>query len=175
MARIDHFELLVDDLRRESVKLGYTAGKKTVKKVERAPLTKSMTIHEVMAKAGIDLSAAKPFTGKPPVIHEKGVTVGQKVLIRGKRVMRAALPDADDAGVPAVLRHELLKRAIVAHAVANDTLNSPISELMLHRVLRMAKAGQLTDDQARRTVEYHSKGLALPSDVMRAVASNRAN
>jgi hypothetical protein len=44
---------------------------------------------------------------------------------------------------------------------------------MLHRVLQMAKAGRLTDDQARRTVEHHSKGLALPTDVMRAISSER--
>lgn len=75
----------------------------------------------------------------------------------------------ENAGVPTVLRHEHWKRAIVRHAAAHDDLDSPISEAMLNRVLKMQRAGQLTSDQARRTVEYHSKGLALPSDVMHAI------
>jgi hypothetical protein len=125
------------------------------KKVRATPsgLAKSLSLPELLVKAGID-AKVKPFTGKKPA-------------------KTAALPDMDDASVPATLRHEVLKQAIVAHAAAHDNLNSPISEPMLHRVLQMAKAGRLTDDQARRTVEYHSKGLALPSDVMRAISSER--
>jgi hypothetical protein len=74
--------------------------------------------------------------------------------------------------VPTVLRHEHLKRAIVLHAAAHDDLDSPICEAMLNRVLKMQKAGKLTSDQPRRTVEYHSKGLALPSDVIHAIGGN---
>lgn len=145
MARINQFEALCDDLYRESVAKGYSA-----KKPGQSTLTKSMTVREVMAKAGLDADKVKPFTGKRPIEP-------------------ASLPDPPE---PAILRHEALKHAIVAHAAAHDNLNSPISEAMLNRVLNMAKAGQLTNDQARRTVEYHSKGLALPSDVMRAIGGN---
>ena len=146
MARINQFEALLDDLHREAVAKGYV-GKKAA---QSAP---TKTIREVMAKAGLDADKVKPFTGKKPA-------------------KPAALPNADDAPEPAKLRHEALKQAIVAHAASHDDLNSPISEPMLNRVLKMAKAGQLTNDQARRTVEYHSKGLALPTDVMRAIGGN---
>ncbi|REG61555.1 hypothetical protein B0G80_4408 [Paraburkholderia sp. BL6669N2] len=145
MARINQFEALLDELHAASIDKGYS---------EQKPLVKSLTIREVMAKAGIDADKVKPFTGKKPA-------------------KAAALPDANDASTPATSRHEMLKQTIVAHAAAHDDLNSAISEQMLNRVLKMAKAGQLTNDQARRTVEYHSKGLALPTDVMRAIASNR--
>ncbi|SOE59178.1 hypothetical protein SAMN05414139_01487 [Burkholderia sp. D7] len=143
------------------------------KVVRKTSLTKSQTVQEAMLKAGIDPEKLKPFTGKPPVMREKGATVGTKALVKGRQAVKAApLPDAGDVGVPAALRHEHLKRAIVAHAAAHDDFNSPISEPMLNRVLKMAKAGQLTDDQARRTVEYHSKGLSLPTDVMHAIGGN---
>lgn len=145
----NNFELLCDQLFSEAVAKGH-AGKNVV----RPTITKSMTVREVMAKAGLDPDKVKPFTGKKPA-------------------KPAALPDTDSVPVPAKLRHEVLKQAIVEHAAAHDNLNSPISEQMLNCVLKMAKVGQLTDDQARRTVEHHSKGLALPTDVMRAVASYR--
>ena len=148
MSRINQFEALLDELHAASLDKGYAD-----KKAEQPPLKKPLTVREVMAKAGLSLDDAKPFTGK-------------------RSVKPAALPDTDDVPEPTVLRHEALKQAIVAHAAAHDNLNSPISEAMLNRVLKMAKAGQLTNDQARRTVEYHSKGLALPSDVMRAIGGN---
>ncbi|WP_433704448.1 hypothetical protein [Paraburkholderia sacchari] len=146
MARINQFEALCDDLHRLAVAKGYAD-----KKVGQSTIKKPLTVREVMAKAGLDADAVKPFTGKKPI-------------------KPADLPDPPE---PTILRHEALKQAIVAHAAAHDNLNSPISEQMLNRVLKMAKAGRLTNDQARRTVEYHSKGLALPTDVMRAVASER--
>ncbi|MFM0060619.1 hypothetical protein PQR64_33850 [Paraburkholderia phytofirmans] len=149
MARINQFEALLDDLHREAVAKGYAdtkAGQSTLKK--------PLTVREVMAKAGLDADEVKPFMGKRPMNP-------------------AALRDMNDASVPTALRNEALKQAIVAHAATHDNLNSPISGPMLHRVLQMAKAGRLTDDQARRTVEHHSKGLALPTDVMRAISSER--
>lgn len=145
MARINQFEALLAELHTVSLDKGYSAQK---------PLVKSLTIRQVMAKAGLDIDNVKPFTGKKPA-------------------KPAALPDTKNIPVPSTLRHEMLKQAIVQHAAAHDNLNSPISEPMLHRVLQMAKAGRLTDDQARRTVEHHSKRLALPSDVMRAISSER--
>jgi hypothetical protein len=126
-----------------------STGKKVVKARASKTLAKSLSVQELLAKAGID-AKVKPFTGKKP----------------------ATLPDVDGASTPATLRHEALKHAIVQHAVANENPNSPISEAMLNRVLKMAKAGHLTNDQARRTVEYHSKGLALPTDVMHAIGGN---
>lgn len=146
------------------------------KVVRKTSLTKSQTVQEAMLKPGMDPDKLKPFTGKPPVMREKGAAVGTKVLVKGRQAVKAApLPDAGDVPVSAALRHEHLKRAIVAHAAAHDDFNSPISEPMLNRVLSLAKSGRLSDDQARRTVEHHSKGLALPTDVMRAVASYRGN
>lgn len=94
-----------------------------------------------------------------------------KVLVKGK----TAMTDKPVAAAPkehVALRHEALKHAIVQHAVANENPNSPISEAMLNRVLKMAKAGHLSDDQARRTVACHSKGLSLPTDVMHAIGGN---
>ncbi|MDR6504070.1 hypothetical protein J2785_007264 [Burkholderia ambifaria] len=123
-------------------------------KVVRARSTLAKSLPDLMLKAGIDTTKLKPFTRK-------------------KAAKPAALPDTEDVPMPAKLRHEMLKQAIVEHAAAHDNLNSPISEPMLNRVLSMAKTGQLSNDQARRTVEHHSKGLALPTDVMRAIASNR--
>jgi hypothetical protein len=141
------------------------------KVVRKSTLTKSQTVQEAMLKAGLDPEKLKPFTGKT-TIREK-TNVGDKVLVKGKQAVKAApLPDIEDAGVPAVLRHEHLKRAIVAHAAAHEDPNGPISEAVLNRVLKRAKAGQLSDDQARRTVEHHSKGLALPTDVIRAIGGN---
>jgi len=166
--KLNQFEELVNDLHREAVKKGM-AVKKGVRK---STLTKSQTVQEAMLKAGLNPGELKPFTGKPPVMREKGATVGTKVLVKGREAKKAPLPDIEDAGVPAVLRHEHLKRAIVAHAAAHEDPNGPISEAMLNRVLKRAKAGQLSDDQARRTVEHHSKGLALPTDVMRAIGGN---
>jgi hypothetical protein len=126
-----------------------SAGKKVVKARSSKTLAESLSVPELLVKAGIR-GRLTPFTGKKP----------------------AALPEVDDASTPATLRHEALKHAIVQHAVANENPNSPISEAMLNRVLKMAKAGHLSNDQARRTVECHSKGLALPTDVMHAIGGN---
>ncbi|MFP3648428.1 hypothetical protein, partial [Paraburkholderia sp. SIMBA_054] len=71
-----------DDLYHESVAKGY-AGKKT----GQSTLTKPMTVRDVMAKAGLDADKVKPFTGKPATIREKGVKVGDRVMVKGKTAM----------------------------------------------------------------------------------------
>jgi hypothetical protein len=155
MARINNdFELLCDELHRASVasrRVDKTSAAGKASRARPAPLRKSApapSLRDVLAKA-----QAANFAGKVAV---------------SKIPKPAGMPNVGDTPEPAILRHEALKQA-----AAHDDLNSPISEQMLHRVLKMAKAGQLRDEQARRTVEHHSKGLALPTDVMHAVASYR--
>ncbi|MFM0385867.1 hypothetical protein [Paraburkholderia dipogonis] len=123
--------------------------------------------------AGKVVRARSPLAKSAPATSLQDVLAKAQAAGAAAKIMASKLANADDAPEPATLRHEALKQAIVAHAVAHDDLNSPISEQMLNRVLKMAKAGHISDDQARRTVEHHSKGLALPTDVMRAIASNR--
>ncbi|MGT2471652.1 hypothetical protein [Paraburkholderia terrae] len=162
MTRIkNNFDLLVEDL--------YQAQQRARRVDKTAPAGKVARSRPTnLGKSRIvDWNAALLKAQADGTLKTVAVKLGTK-----KPAKPAALPNMNDASVPTALRHQALKQAIVAHASANDNLNSPISEPMLNRVLKMAKAGQLTNDQARRTVEYHSKGLALPTDVMRAIASN---
>ena len=165
MARINQFEALLDDLHRESVAKGYSR-----EKVVRPTITKSMTLHEVMAKAGIDADKVRPFSGKPATIREKGVRIGDNVTIKGKQVMTDKPVPVAESKEHTALRGARLLSEMKAHAVGKD-LNGPVTEQQLKACHALARAGEMSQEEVADVEKAMTDGRALPLYIIKKFGS----
>lgn len=160
------FELLCDELHREAVAKGY-AGKKVVRPT---PITKSMTVREVMAKAGLDADKVKPFTGKPATIGEKGVKVGDHVMVKGKHAMTDKPAPVAESKEHTALRVARLLSEMKAHAAGKD-LNGPVTEQQLKACHALSRAGEMSQEEVADVEKAMKDGRALPLYIIKKLGS----
>ncbi|CAE6694009.1 hypothetical protein R69619_00388 [Paraburkholderia nemoris] len=165
MARINQFEALLDDLHRESVAKGYARNK-----VVRPTIAKSMTLHEVMAKAGIDADKVKPFTGKPATTREKGVRVGEHVMVKGKAAMTDKPALAAEPREHTALRIARLIGEMKQHAQGHD-LNGPVTPEQLAACHALARAGEMSQEEVADVEKALSDKRALPLYLLKKLGS----
>jgi hypothetical protein len=165
MARINQFEALCDDLHRLAVSRGYAG-----KKVARPTITKSMTLYEVMAKAGIDADKVKPFTGKPATIRERGVKVGDKVLVKGKTAATDKPSPAAETREHTALRGARLLGEMKTHAMGSD-LNGKVTEAQLKACHALARQGELKEEDVEAVKSALDDGRALPLYIIKKLGA----
>ncbi|MCI0146666.1 hypothetical protein KNO81_12285 [Paraburkholderia sediminicola] len=159
------FDMLLDDLHREAVAKGY-AGKKVV----RSTITKSMTVREMMAKAGIDPDTVRPFTGKPATIREKGVKVGDRVMVKGKKAMTDKPAPAAEPKEHTALRVARLLSEMKTAAMGRE-LNGKVTEVQLKAAHALAHAGELSEAEVADVKAAMDVGRALPTYILRKLSN----
>jgi len=160
-----NFELLCDDLHRQAVAKGYAG-----KKVMRPTIAKPMTVREVMSKAGIDADKVTPFTGKPATIREKGVKVGDKVLVKGKTAATDKPATAAEPRAHTALRVARLLGEMKRNAQGAD-LNGPVSEKQLLACEALSRAGELSKEEVADVEKAMKDGRALPTWILKKLGS----
>jgi hypothetical protein len=166
MARINNFEALCDDLYKASVATGY-AVKKVVRKT--STLTKSQTVQEAMLKAGLNPGELKPFTGKPATIREKGVKVGDKVLVKGKKAVTDKPVDAEPKEHTALRVARLLSE--MKTAAMGRELNGKVTEVQLKAAHALAHAGEMSEAEVADVKAAMDDGRALPTYILKKLGS----
>ncbi|TCG08851.1 hypothetical protein BZM27_09375 [Paraburkholderia steynii] len=162
-----NFELLCDDLHRAAVAKGYAD-----KKSGQATIKKSMTLHEVIAKAGLDPDRVTPFTGKPATIRERGVKVGDHVMVQGKKAVTDKSMPVDRFEPP---EHVALRvgRAIAdmkLHAQGAN-LNGPVTEDQLKACHALARAGEMSQEEVADVEKALNDKRALPTYILRKLSN----
>jgi hypothetical protein len=160
-----NFELLCDDLHRQAVAKGYAG-----KKVMRPTIAKPMTVREVMSKAGIDADKVTPFTGKPATIREKGVKVGDHVMVKGKTAMTDKPAPAAEPSEHTALRVARLLGEMKAHAMGTD-LNGKVTEAQLKACHALARQGELKEEDVEAVKSALDDGRALPLYIIKKLGS----
>ncbi|TAM06393.1 MAG: hypothetical protein EPN70_05985 [Paraburkholderia sp.] len=127
------------------------------------------TIRDVMMKAGLDADKVKPFTGRPATIREKGVKVGDKVLVKGKTA-------TTDKPAPATPPEHVALRVARAigemkqHAQGRD-LNGPVTPKQLAACHALARAGEMSQQEVADVEKALNDKRALPTYLLRKLSN----
>lgn len=123
-----------------------TAGKKVV----RPTSTKSMTVHEVIAKAGPDADKVQPFTGKKPA----KTAPGERAEPREHTALRVA-------------------RAIgeMKRFAQGKNLNGPVTEEQLKACHALARAGEMSQDEVADVEKALNDKRCLPTYLLRKLSN----